>query len=113
MPKPLHAGRMNHRIAFKRQAAGQDDTGAPNGAWEEFYACSAFLDPLAGREWINGGVVHADVTHKIGLRYASELADATPADRVYYGSRVFNIVAIRNLDEANRWLELAVREIVA
>jgi len=109
----VHPGRLRQKITIQYRADGQDATGAPNGAWTELASVFAAIEPISGREWLASGVVNADITNKITIRYGSEVAAATPAHRVLFGTRIFNIVAIRNIDEANRWLELVVKEIVA
>ena len=50
------------------------------------------------------------MSHRIRMRYRP---DITPANRLRLGTRVFNIRAILNEGERNRWLTILAEEGVA
>ena len=62
---------------------------------------------LSSREMVNAQGVAADATHQITMRYYSSL---TPKHRILYGSRVFNISSINNINERNRTMVVIVSE---
>ena len=98
---------LDKRVAIQRQASGQGSTGQPNGAWATTETVWASIEPVSGREYFNASGERAEVTHKVRIRYGSTVA---PKDRLLYGSRVFNIRAVLNLEERGRWLQLMVSE---
>jgi SPP1 family predicted phage head-tail adaptor len=50
------------------------------------------------------------LTHSIFIRYT---ADILPTDRVNFKGRYMQIRAVVNMEERNRWIELACEEGVA
>jgi len=67
----------------------------------------ASIEPISGREYFSAQTTQADVTHRINLRY---VAGVKPKMRVKYGSRIFDILSVSNVDERNRELQLMCRE---
>ena len=60
-------------------------------------------------EYFAAQSTQADVTHRIVLRFLSVII---PKMRVKFGSRVFDILSIINVNERNRELQLMCRESV-
>lgn len=98
---------LNHRIELQSQASGQSSTGQPNGAWSTYDTVWASIEPISGREYFNASGERAEVTHKIKLRSGPSVL---PKHRALFGSRVFNIRSVLNLEERGRWLQLMVTE---
>lgn len=94
-------------VSFQRQGSGQSSTGQPNGTWAELSREWADIEPVSGREYFNASGERAEVTHKIKIRAGRSYL---PKDRVVYGSRVFNIKSVLNIEERGRWLQLMVTE---
>lgn len=100
----------NKRVTFQRRGTGQSATGQPNGTFTNVMTIWAAINPISGREYFNASGERAEVTHKIDVRYCSELADLKPKDRALYGSRVFNIRSVINVEERGRKLLLMCTE---
>lgn len=100
----------NKRITLQRRGSGQSSTGQPNGAFADVMSTWASIEPISGREYFNASGERAEVTHKIDVQYCSELADLKPKDRAVYGSRVFNIRSVVNVEERGRKLLLMCTE---
>lgn len=100
----------NQRVTFQSRAAGQSSTGQPNGAFAEIMTTWAAIEPVSGREYFNASGERAEVTHKIEVQACSELASLKPKDRALYGSRVFNIKSVLNVEERGRKLLLMCTE---
>jgi SPP1 family predicted phage head-tail adaptor len=98
---------MNHWVSVQRQAAGQSASGQPNGAWVELAKEWAAIKPISGREYFNASGERAEITHTVELRAGGNYV---PRDRIVYGSRVFNIKSVINVEERNRKLRLMVSE---
>ena len=98
--------------AFRGIAGGWEDVGDP--------VFVQFL-PIAGREYIQLQQTEAQTTHRVRLHYRS---DVTPKMRLRMARpgietidqdndqhfRIFHIEAVINVHEANRELELMVKE---
>jgi len=67
----------------------------------------AKIQPLRGNERYQAQQVSSALSHKIILRY---LDGVKPQMRVLYGSRVFYIVSVINVEERNEMLELLCEE---
>lgn len=105
----MDAGKLNRCIAIQTSSAIRDSYGAETLAWTAFATAWARITPTGGSErYINRQIV-AEATHEIAIRY---VAGVTPKMRVLYGSRVFDILQVHNLDEKNVELRLICRELV-
>lgn len=100
----------NQRVTFQSRAAGQSSTGQPNGAFTEIMTTWAAIKPISGREYFNASGERAEVTHEIDVQACSELAALKPKDRALFGSRVFNIKSVLNVEERGRKLLLMCTE---
>lgn len=106
-------------ISFlKKRVALQTETLVPDGgggyvlSWTTLATVWASIKPITGREVFAADHQEGHVTHHIAMRWRSDIA-VTTAMRISYGERLFNIRAVLNKDEANRWLVLLVEEGVA
>lgn len=81
--------------------------GEPALAWKEVAQTWASIKPLAGRELWQAQQVQADVTHAVRLRYRRGV-DATM--ELDLQGRRLKIVAVLNIEERNRTLELLCQE---
>lgn len=107
-----HAGMLRHSITIKsRGTLASDSGGGGTYPWDVTKATArAYIKPLSGREQLHAMQLESPVTHKIVMRYVSGI---TADMRVELGSRYFNIRAVINVEERNRWLEIMAEEGVA
>lgn len=94
-------------VSVQRQVSTRDAAGQVNDDWNEITQWWAAIKPISGREYFNASGERAEVTHEIGMRYG---VDVRPRDRVVYGSRVFNVRSVLNIEERNRHLKLMCSE---
>jgi SPP1 family predicted phage head-tail adaptor len=99
----LKAGELRHQITIQQSTESQNDYGEATSSWSEFATVWASVQPISGREFFAAQAVQAQVSTRIKIRY---LPDVTPKMRVLFGSRVFRIEAVLNIDERNRELHL-------
>jgi SPP1 family predicted phage head-tail adaptor len=71
------------------------------------------LVPLEGREQETAQRIVAGVTHEWLVRYSSALATLTPAHRISWSGRTFQIATVLNTEARNRELKGTAREITA
>lgn len=103
----MRAGDLRRRISIQRRNTTQDTFGQAIPTWMDVVVCWAGIEPLAGRELVTAQAVNAEITHQVVIRYRTGI---TPAMRVLYGTRFFNILSILNVDERNRQLTLGASE---
>lgn len=102
-------GEMRHRITVEQKTRGASDGagGAVSETWSTVFECWAKLDPKAGREIIAADQVVHRLSHVVTIRHRDGV---TAAMRVRYQTRTLAILAIRELMENERWLELSCEE---
>jgi SPP1 family predicted phage head-tail adaptor len=103
----MRPGKLRHGIAIERVAETQDADGSVIEAWSTYATVHGSIEPISGREYFAAQSTQADVTHRIGIRYLSGIV---PKMRVKYGSRIYDILSVINIDERNRELQLMCRE---
>jgi SPP1 family predicted phage head-tail adaptor len=104
----MRAGRLRHQITIQQSTPAQNAKGEPIDSWGTFATVWASIEPIGGGERFAADQVIADATHRVTIRYT---AGVEPKMRVLFGSRVFDIREVRNLEERNRTMELTCREL--
>lgn len=92
----MRAGRRNRKITIQRLTSGRGDYGeVTEDTWATHKQPFANVKQISGGETIQGGQVDAKATHMFTIRKT----DVTPADRISYDSRIFNISRVINPEE--------------
>ena len=104
----LRAGTLRHKIIIQRKTETKGAAGAIVNTWNNIKITRASINPITGKEWfINESIVN-EVDQYLMLRKT----DLTPADRIIYKSRIFNIVRVLNVAErGNKFIVLAKERI--
>ncbi len=107
----MKAGELIHRIEIQAIGTTRGAAGEVVDTWttETNGTVWAAIKPGSGREFFNAKQINAEITHEIKLRYYAGL---TPAKRILFGTRVFNISEIRNTDEHNTEMIVYAKELV-
>jgi SPP1 family predicted phage head-tail adaptor len=103
-------GQMRHLVTIQSERRTTDTDGSAALLWYDDVQVYAEIKPRSGSESFHGMQIEGRVTHEITIRYRT---DVTPKKRVYWNNRAFNIRAILNVNERDRWLKLAAEEGVA
>lgn len=106
----MEPGKFNKRMTFKNPPSAltpQNDYGEPSGSASTVATRWVFLEPVSATEQFVGDKVQGLVTHRITMRY---LAGLTPASFGEIGSRTFEFLGVRNIEERNWELEILARE---
>ncbi len=106
----MRAGQLRHKIKIQQKTTTKDSEGIPFETWTDFAAVWAAIEPLQGREFFSAQAVNAQVTTRIRIRYQ---AGISPTMRVSYGTRVFDIQAVIDVEERHRELQLMCQEVIA
>jgi SPP1 family predicted phage head-tail adaptor len=100
----LKAGELTQRISFQRDdSTTVDDYGQVTRNWATYHTTWASVRPLSGREQEQGMARQASISHRVRIRFK---ADIQHGDRISMGSRILEIVSIRNIDEGSWELEI-------
>ena len=105
----MRAGRLRHPIEIQYDNGAQDSYGQWVPSWTKLVDWHGSIEPLSGNELWRAQQVQAEVTHRIRIRYRASI---TPRNRIVFGTRNFDILAVLNHDEKNRELELLCKEVV-
>lgn len=104
----VHAGDMRHVVTVQQRAVTVDSYGEQSTTWSDLHEpVFAAIEPLSGRELIAALSEQSEITHKVRIRY---LAGVAPKHRLVFGARYFDILAVRDVDERNREMELLCSE---
>ena len=95
------ASSANTRISIQSAATTEDAYGGRSETWTELFSVWAEVEPTTGREIYVSARLQSRVDAKITIRYQAALSDtATTAKyRAVNGSRIYNIKAVKNLDD--------------
>lgn len=92
-------GRMRHRMTIEYASRNPDGGGGADETWTTLAEVWADLRPLSGGERLAADGLAGTISHEITMRYR---ADVRPSMRFRFGSRIFEISAVIDLDERRR-----------
>lgn len=103
----MQAGQLRKRVIIQQRSQTQDDYGQPLQTWTDVATVYAGIEPLNGRELLAAQAVNSEVSHNVTMRYRTGI---TPAMRLNYQGRLFNIHTILDENERHRMLTLQCSE---
>ena len=103
----LYAGKLRHSIEWQKEQTVPDGAGGVTRSWVKVADARALVDPMSGNERWQSMRTEANITHNIYMRYTASL---TPAMRIVYDGRAFQVKAIIDLEERKKWLEVQAVE---
>lgn len=103
----MRIGDLRKRVTIQSETPTSDNAGGYALAWTDVATVWAEIEPLGGNEVFAAQHLEGHVTHRVTMRYRGGV---TTDMRLTCGSRAFNIRAVLNTDERNRWIELLVEE---
>ena len=104
----MRTGTLRHRVTLQEFVEIVDEYGTPIGeGWEDIATVWAAVEPITGREYIELHNTQSELSHKVTMRYRPGV---TPANRLLFNGRQFDIQSVLNLEERNRELVLMCKE---
>ncbi len=106
-------GALRHHLTIEAERPVADTGGGQGDPWANPLTVAAVwgrVEPLSGNERLRALQLEDSVSHRVTIRYRDGV---TARMRVVFGNRVFNIRAVINPEERNRFLELLCEEGVA
>lgn len=105
--KPPRIGALRHRIVLETSIRAADGGGGASVTWTPVAEVWAAVSPRSGSEQSGAEAVSGRVSHQIIVRHRG---DIEPALRFRFGARVFEILAVLDIDERRRLLNCLCRE---
>ena len=103
----MKSSALTHRIEIQAPTESQDAFGQPTKTWTTTQVRWCGINPLSDREAFYSAQVRPETTHRIIFRYFDTL---THGHRLKLHSRIFEILSIINLNEAEKTLQVDVVE---
>ena len=100
-------GKLNRRLVLEAPVEANDGAGGVARSFSEIATLWASVTPVSAQEEIEAARLGARVTHRIGIRFSS---DITTRHRFRDGSAVYRIVSLRDRDGRKRFLEITAEQ---
>lgn len=103
----IASGELNRQGKLQQKTVTRGGSGQPINTWSDVATVWFSMLNQSGREVVTAREVVPEMTHTIQIRYRPGVE---PEMRFTYGSRIFDILAVRNPGEANERLLLDCKE---
>ncbi len=104
----MRIGPLRHRVALQSATSSLDEYGGAGLSFSTDATVWASVEPISGRELISAQQQHAETTHRIRVRYTTNV---TQESRIVWESRIFEVVSLIDNKEKKRMIELMCKEI--
>jgi SPP1 family predicted phage head-tail adaptor len=102
--EPITSASLRHRLTLQQRSTTRDSLKQQDpAAWSTFLVVWADIAPTPGISQVTGEAQASSVTHTITIRYRPGVAARM---RILYGSRVFEIDSVIDVEERHFWLRL-------
>lgn len=101
-------GRMRRRLTIQQPVDADDDAGGSVRSYAELATVFAAVEPVSSRRETDAGEDRAIATHRIVIRYRT---DVTAQHRLVLGTRVFRILGIVDVAAEHRFLDILAEEL--
>ena len=98
---------LNRRVIIQSVTRTSDGQGGYTEVWATFATVWASIVPMKGYEKFQAAKLETPVSHKMMMRYRSGV---TTAMRILWGTRVFDIKEVLNMNEDNSFLQIIAIE---
>lgn len=102
------SGARDRRITLQRGSSTPSDYGDPVTTWAPLATVWAQVTPVSDRERFAAAQTVAEITHRFAIRYGAAWADFSPADRLIYQGRVYDVAAVKEIGR-REGLEITAR----
>ncbi len=105
----MNPGELRHRVTIQQSQETVDADKTPSLSWVPVATVWAAVEPINGREYIQLKQTNATLTTCIRIRYRSGF---TPAMRIVYGTRIFDINDVIDVNERHVEIHLMCTEVI-
>lgn len=106
----MRAGKLRHMITLQSPTGTRDAVGERTTTWTHVMATKASITPVKSTERFIDPQLKGSITHKLRIRYASEIAAIDTSWRAVFEARVFVINGVRDIEEHHHEIELLCTE---
>jgi SPP1 family predicted phage head-tail adaptor len=99
---------LSNRITVKQKSATLDSLGQPIDTWVEILETFSKIEPVNGKEFLQGKAEQSQTTHLIKARYTASIK---PTHRIYWCDHVFEIVYIISPVRKYQLMDIHVKEL--
>lgn len=103
----MQAGKLRHRVDIQKPTNAQNSLGETVPTFVDQDRVWAEVMPLSGRELLAARQTTGEVTHQVTIRWRDGL---TPTHRIRFGTRIFEILSVINVEERNREMRVLCKE---
>ena len=110
---PVALCRLRHVVVIQAENPTTDAGGGQTDPWAVptvVATVRACIEPLKGFEKLRAMQLEDSVSHRFTMRWRSGVI---AKHRLKFGTRLFNVRSVINVDERSRWLEILADEGVA
>lgn len=104
----MRTGQLSHKVYLQQPCRIANSFGEPVVTWITFATVWAAIEPLSGRDAILAQQSSSPHTYKMTIRY---MRGVNGSHRILYGTRIFEINSVINLEEKNTYLEMQCTEL--
>jgi SPP1 family predicted phage head-tail adaptor len=102
----VEAGPLRHRVTLKREGGTTyDSRGQIDTLVETVSTVWGSVEPLRGQESLLARQLDATLSHKVTVRYSSDIESIGPESWFEINGRRLHIAEVRNIEERNILLE--------
>src|SRR5262245_25521704 len=105
----MQAGELRHRVTIQQATESQNSVGEAVKTWTTVTTGWAGVSPLRGREYLEAMQTKSSVDTRITMR-KNAYPNLTPKHRILFGSRVFDIEAVIDVDGLGDAMEVSCKE---
>ena len=106
----MQAGKLRHRITIQQATESQNSFGEVTRSWATYATVWASVEPLQGREYLDGRQLEADVDTRVRIRHR---AAVTQRMRVTWSGHTYDVQSVIADATNKRMMQLMCREVVA
>lgn len=105
----MRSGELRNRITIQQKSVTRDTYGGETVTWTDVATVWAAVEPISGREYFSSQQIQAEVTTRIRIRHKTGI---TPVMRVSWGTRLYDIISVIEINERNREIHLMCKEVI-
>jgi len=105
----MNPGKFDKRITIERQRDFVDEHKITKNRWEPIKTCWACANKLWGKEYWNAKEYNQENCITFIIRYSS-IADVSEKDRIIWGSKVFNIIDVDDVEFKHEYIKIKALE---
>lgn len=103
----LEPGQLRHRIQIQSQTSTSDGYGQPQATWSTLLTTWSRISVIKQNEVFQADQFTSKVSHTITMRFPNTIT-VTPGMRAVFGSHIYLIQALNNIDERGLILQMLV-----